>query len=157
MASARPPSPRLSDPLWQRAQGDDPLDRARLANALGTANLFEGIEDGGSIEKTALLSLPYADDAEIALGRLGQMALRAPAQAVRPILEAILAIAGQPIRDREPLDPEGVRACGAALLVLASRAELDRSDRALAISAARALAAKGMLNESGIPTDLDPD
>jgi hypothetical protein len=156
-ASARPPSARLSDPLWQRAQGDDPLDRARLAEAEGAARLVDALEDGGEIARVALLALADADDAEIALGRLAQMALDAPAGQARSILEAILAIAGQPVRPREPLDPEGVRACGEALLVLASRAELDRSDRAIAVSAARALAGKGLLDESRIPGDLDVD
>lgn len=160
-------SPRASDPMWLRAKDEDPLERARLAEAVGAAGLLEGVEDGGEIAEVALGALPLADDGELALRRLGELAivrLEAPpgagAAAARPslaqILEAILGIAGQPDRQREPLDREGARACGQALLVIAGRAGADPAARALAVSAARAMAAKAHVDPTKIPTDLDP-
>jgi hypothetical protein len=150
------PSPRDGDPLWLRARGADAAERARLAVAVGATGLLEGLEDGGQNARTALLALPFADDAEIALGRLGELALRDGAIPREALLEAILAVAGQPRRQREALDPDGVRACGEALLKLAGQSSLPRAERALAVSAARALAEKGYVQASAIPGDLDP-
>jgi hypothetical protein len=154
--AARPESPRRSDPLWLRAKDEDLLERARLAEAVGAAGLLEGLEDGGDIAETALAALPYADDADLALRRLGELALAAGPAEVDAILDAILAIAGKPPRPREPLDPEGARACGAALITLAGKQALSRESRARAVSAARALAEKGYVDASRIPGDLDP-
>lgn len=152
----RAPSPRLSDPLWIQAKDEDPLERARLAEIVGASGLLLGLEDGGAIAETALASLPYADDAEIALRRLGELALAADARGLDPLLAAILEIAGRPPKDREALDAEGARACGEAVVSIASRASLDRALRARAVSAARALAAKGYVDPARIPSDLDP-
>jgi len=153
--SAAAESPRRSDPLWQRAAGDDPIERARLADAVGAAGLLEGVEDGGDIARTALAALPLADDGDIALRRLCEIATLAEPAAIGPVLEAILGIAGRPRQQRELLDPEGVRACGEALVVMAGKSSLSRADRALAVSAARALAEKGYVDPSKIPGDLD--
>lgn len=152
----RPESPRRSDPLWLRAKDEDPLERARLAEAVGAAGLLDGLEDGGDIAETALSALPYADDADLALRRLGELALAAGPAEVDALLDTILAIAGKPPRSREALDPEGARACGAALITLAGKQTLSRESRARAVSAARALAEKGYVDASRIPGDLDP-
>jgi hypothetical protein len=152
----RPPSPRLSDPRWVRAKDEDPLERARLAEAVGAAELLLGVEDGGEVAETALAALPFADDADLALGKLGSKALSAAPPELSPLLEAILAIAGRPARPREPLDPEGARACGEAMVTIASRTSLPREPRALAVSAARALAERGFVDPARIPSDLDP-
>jgi len=128
----------------------------RLASAEGAAGLLEAIEDGGSTSATALLALPYAEDAEAALGRLGALAQGATPAQRGPVLAAILAIAGQPRRSREPLDPEGARACGEVVISLAARVDAPREERAIAISAARALAEKGYADPRRIPVDLDP-
>lgn len=155
---AKPPSPRLSDPLWIRARDEDPLERARLAEAFGAAELLLALDDGGQVAETALAALPFADDADIALGPLGLRALQAAPSELSPLLETILAVAGKPARPREPLDPEGARACAEAMLAIASRTSLAREPRALAVSAARALAEKGVIfDRSRIPSDLDPN
>ena len=138
------------------ARDEDPAERMRLAAAEGAAGLLEAIGDGGEIAATALLALPYAEDAEAALGRLGSLAQAAPQEQRGPVLAAILAIAGQPRRSREALDPEGARACGEAMISLSSRASASREERAFAISAARALAEKGYADPRRIPDDLDP-
>ena len=154
-ASAVRASPRVGDPRWLTARDKDPLEKARLAVAVGAAELLAGLDDGGETADTALAALPFADDAEIALGRLGEVA-RADAGRRRQVLAAILEISGQPPRQREPLDPEGVRRCGEALLAIAADGAVSRADRVLAVSAARALAEHGYVDQARIPADLDP-
>lgn len=149
-------SPRLDDPRWRLAAGDDPLDRARLAEAEGAAGLLDALADGGEIARTALAALPAAPDAELALGPLAERALAAPPGEIEPILQALLEIVGRPPAPREPLDPEGARAAAEAALTLAARRDLPAPARALAISAARAFARRGSLDPAKIPQDLDP-
>lgn len=152
----RAASARLSDPLWVRAKDEDELERARLAEAVGAAGLMEGVEEGGEVAVTALSALPYADDGEIALRRLGELSLAAEPAALDGLVTAILGVAGRPSRSREALDAEGARACGEALLVLAGRAALPAEMRAKVVSAARALSEKGYVDRARIPGDLDP-
>jgi len=71
-------------------------------------------------------------------------------------LTALLGIAGRPERARESLDPEGAALAGDALIAAAKNETLPREHRALAISAARALAMKKLVDATKIPTDLDP-
>src|SRR5262249_32312982 len=71
----------------------------------------------------------------------------------RRVLEAILGVAGQPPRWREARDPEGARRCGEALIGVALDASLPREERAIALSAARALAEKGYVDRARIPGD----
>lgn len=155
-APPRPPSPRLTDPRWRRAAGDDPLEHARLAEAEGAAGLLAALEDGGDIADAALRALPYADDADLALGPLAARAAAAPAASLPPLLDALLGVAGRPPRPREPLDPDGARAAAAILLELSGRRDLPPEQRAVAISAARALAERGLVDPRRIPEDLDP-
>lgn len=145
-----------ADPLWQRARFDDALDRARLAGAEGAAGLFDAVLGGGEAEAVALGALPYADDAEAVLGALVTRAAEGDPSSRGARLEAILAISGRPASSNEPLEPDGMRAAAALLAALCRRTDLPRGERALAISAARALAAKGWGDASRIPTDLDP-
>jgi len=165
-ASASARSARLDDPRWRLADGDDPLERARLAHAEGAAGLLDALHDGGAIATTALRSLPHAPDADLALGPLAERALGQTASTnARPstptdldlLLQTILEIAGRPPPPREPLDPEGARAAAAAMVQIARRRDLPLTARAIAVSAARALAARGYLDPAEIPADLDPD
>ncbi|UQA58078.1 thiamine biosynthesis protein [Polyangium aurulentum] len=155
-AVARVDSARLKDPRWQRAGGEDPADRQALADALGATGLVEALDDGGEIARTALSALPLADDAELSLGPLARRALAASGDDLGAILEAILAIAGRPAGAREALDPEGAAEAGEAMIALAGRTSLPREHRALAVSAARALAEKKIVDPARIPRDLDP-
>lgn len=150
-----PPSPRKADPRWLLAASEDPLEKARLAVAVGAAELLLGVEDGGATAEIALLALPFADDGEVALGRLGEL-IGAASPARARLLTAILGVAGQPRRSRELLDPDGARRCGAALIALAADRAAPREERALAVSAARALAEKGLVDPARIPSELDP-
>jgi hypothetical protein len=157
-ASAAPPaeSPRKRDPRWIQAASDDPLEKARLAVAVGAAALLDGVADGGETAEIALAALPFADDGEAALGPLADRA-RGDAAARGRILAAILGIAGQPRRQREAIDPEGARRCAEVLVALAKDASVPREERALAVSAARALAERGFVDRARIPSELDPE
>ncbi|WP_240806937.1 thiamine biosynthesis protein [Polyangium spumosum] len=156
-ASAPPArSPRLDDPRWQRAMGEDPAGLAALADALGATGLVEALGDGGVIQRTALLALPLADDADLALGPLGGRALVTTGEERAAVLEALLGVAGRPADAREMLDPEGAGEAAAAVLSIANDASLPREHRALAVSAARALAEKKLLDPAKIPAELDP-
>jgi hypothetical protein len=145
----------LKDPRWARAAGEDPAERQALADAVGAMELIDALGDGGEIARTALLCLPYADDAELALGPLARRALKANGEELATILEALLGVAGRPATAREALDPEGGREAGEAMITLANRTSLPREHRALAVSAARALAEKKMADPARIPADLD--
>lgn len=151
-----PQSPRLRDPLWLAARDEDALESQRLAESAGVSGLLLGLEDGGEPARTALRALPYAADAEAALGTLAELALQAGGDDLGPILETVLFIAKAPAHAREALDPEGARACAQATLALSKRLNLPQQERALAISATRAFATKDLLDASSIPTDLDP-
>ncbi|MBK9265295.1 MAG: thiamine biosynthesis protein [Polyangiaceae bacterium] len=150
------PSARLEDERWQRAKGEDLADKQALADALGAAGLLDALDDGGDITTTALASLPLADDADVALGPLAKRALTATNESRELLLSALLGIAGRPARAREWVDPEGAAEAGAAVLAIAKDEALPREHRALAVSAARALAEKKIVDPSQIPTDLDP-
>lgn len=149
-------SPRRADLRWQRALAGDPLDLQALAEAEGATGLLEGLEDGGDLFRTACEALPLAPDAEVALGRLGEVALLPDGALSDAAVAAIHRIAAGPPSRGEPLDPDGVARAAAAVLALASRETLPRERRARAISAARAFAARGALDAGKIPADLDP-
>ncbi len=150
------PAARAADERWQRANGEDLADKQALADALGAAGLLDALDDGGGIVTTALACLPLADDADTALGPLAKRLLEASNESRKPYLSALLGIAGRPARAREVLDPEGATQAGEAALAIAKNEALPREHRALAISAARALAEKKVVDVSKIPTDLDP-
>jgi hypothetical protein len=153
---AASPSIRANDERWQRAKSEDLADKQALADALGATGLLEALDDGGEMTATALATLPLADDADLALGPLAKRLLAATNDSREPLLSALLGIAGRPARAREFVDPEGAVEAGAAVLAIAKNDSLPREHRALAISAARALAEKKVVDSSQIPTDLDP-
>jgi hypothetical protein len=122
-------SPLENDPLWQRAARGDVIDLARLADREGAAGLLAGVEQGGRVGLTALAALPYAEDAEIALGPLCALAARMPAERVGPVLVALEGILGRPVLPTERLDAEGLLSCRAGLPRLESSAGLAPADR----------------------------
>ncbi len=150
------PAARAGDERWQRASLEDLADKQALADTLGAAGLLDALDDGGTITTTALACLPLADDADTALGPLAKRLLEATNESREAYLSALLAIAGRPARAREVVDPDGATQAGEAVLSIAKNEALPREHRALAISAARALAEKKVVDPSKIPTDLDP-
>ncbi len=155
-ASATAASARASDARWVAARDEDPAAAMRLAAVEGASGLLDGLADGGDTAVTALRALPYADDAEAALGPLGSRLASAAGERQAALLTTILAIAGEPRRQREAVDLEGTRACFEALISLAKRADASRESRVVAVSAARALAGKGYADPGRVPGDLDP-
>jgi hypothetical protein len=156
MAQTIQDSGRVEDDLWRRALDGDPIDLARLADREGAGGLLEGLEEGGPIGLAALAALPYADDAETAYQRLGEIVRQLDPAATSPVVQAIVDMAAKPRRQREPLDPAGMRSCAEALLTVAERKNLAKTVRAPVISALRLLAERGAVNAATIPTDLDP-
>ncbi len=145
-----------TDPTWQRARGEDDLDRARLAEAEGAAALWDVAVGGGEAEAVALSALPFAEDAESVLEALVTRAATGDAAGRRARLVAALAVAARPATSRDPLDPAALRSSAALLVAIASRADVPVDERAIAVSAARALAGKGYLDAARVPVDLDP-
>lgn len=135
--------------------GEDVADKQALADALGASGLLDALDDGGDVTATALLSLPLADDAELALGPLAKRATTATNESRTSLLSALLGIAGRPAHAREFVDPEGATEAGDVVLAIAKNELVPREHRALAISVARALAEKKFVDPARIPTDLD--
>ncbi|MBK8259145.1 MAG: thiamine biosynthesis protein [Polyangiaceae bacterium] len=149
-------SPRRSDPYWKEALGGDPLALRALAEHEGALGLLEGVEDGGDLFRVAVSALPFASDADLALGRLGEIALLEDAALADASVSSLRLIAMQKPTRGELLDPDGVSNAAHALAVLASRENAPKERRSLAISAARAFAERGALDPATIPTALDP-
>ena len=118
--------------------------------------MLEGVEDGGSFFRIACEALPFADDADIALRRLAEIAQLDDAELSFEAIVTIHRIAARPPSRGEALDPEGVAAAATAVLAIASNATLPRERRSRAVSAARSLAERGVLDPATIPADLDP-
>lgn len=154
-AALRPESERAKDELWKRALEGDPMDLARLSDREGAVGLLEALEEGGPIGKTALAALPYADDAEIAYQRLGEIVRQLEPSAAGPIVETIGDIAERARRQVEPLDRDGMKYAADGVLELAKNAKAPVAVRATAVTALRLLAERGAVNATQIPTDLD--
>jgi len=148
-------SGRAKDDLWRLAASRDPLDLARLADREGAGGLLEGLDEGGPFGLLALEALPFADDAEAALQRLGEIVRQIDPGESGAVVRAIAAIAARPRRQIEPVDPPGVRTCAQTLLDVVSKKSLPAAVRSQAISALRLLAERGGVSPSAIPTDLD--
>jgi hypothetical protein len=148
-------SARAKEELWRRAEDGDAVDLARLADREGALGLLEGLEEGGPVGIAALKALPFADDAEAAYAKLGEILRQInPAESL-PFLTAIAGIARRPVRQAEPVDPPGLRSCASALLAVAKRADLPKNMRVEAISTLRLLAERHGVDPAAIPTDLD--
>jgi len=118
--------------------------------------LLEGVEDGGDLFLVACQALPFADDADLALGRLGEIALLDDVALSETAVATIHRIAAARPSRGEALDPDGVSAAAQSVLLRAKDTSLARDRRARAVSAARAFAERGVLDPSTIPADLDP-
>jgi hypothetical protein len=128
-------APFASDPLWRDAERGDPIDLQRLARREGSTGLLAGIEAGRSVGLTALGAIPYADDAELALGRLCEIARDIDPKQVRPVLGAIHGIVAEPPKTSERLDVHGPRACAKTLEALSRSERHAPGERDLATSA----------------------
>lgn len=136
---ARTPTPLADDPLWQRAARGDAIDLQRLADREGAVGLIAAVEIGRSLGLTALAALPYAEDGELALGRLCELAPRVEGSGRRALLVAIRGVIGAMSPDRERLAAEDLKPCAEALARLARDFRLAPADRDLASSSGAAL------------------
>jgi hypothetical protein len=143
------------DELWRRAMRADPVDLAALADREGAAGLMDGVEQGGEVGVAALHALPHADDAELALRRLGEIALQTDGATQLDVVDVVELIAARPIRQAEVLDADGARECSKALLEIARKSGAGPQTRAKAISALRHMVDWLVVDPKQIPTDLD--
>ena len=138
------PSELAKDALWKDAQRRQPIDLQRLANREGAAGLLRGVELGGSLGLAALAALPYADDGELALGRLCEITRAGGPARLEPVLRAVHGVVSRPPKQAERLDLDGYRQCASALDQIKGKAGLSLRARDLALSA------RAMLAEHGI-------
>jgi hypothetical protein len=148
-------SARTKEELWRRAADGDPADLARLADREGAMGLLDGLEEGGDAAAVALQAIPWAEDAEVTYQRLGEIIRQIDPGETEPVLAAIAGIARRPRPQSEPVDPWGLRSCGAALLYLTQQKDLPKQVRVAAIGTLRLMADRNGVDPAAIPTDLD--
>jgi hypothetical protein len=141
--------------LWRDALRDDPLALAALADREGADALMVAVDQGGPTAVAALHALPYAHDAELALRRLGEIALQTDGDIQFDVVDRIRRIVTRPTDSRDVLDAESVTACSVSLQALAKNTSVRKATRASAISALRMLADHKQITAAEIPTDLD--
>ncbi|NUP12270.1 MAG: hypothetical protein HOW73_39995 [Polyangiaceae bacterium] len=141
-------------PWWEKAASTkNPLDVAELGQREGGAGLVRGLEDARYAE-VSRLALPDVADNGLAIGALARR-LRAAGSDAEEDGETLVAVLRAPPRIGERLDPEGETKAREDLLALANDGSAPRKLRALAVTALRQLAARGVGDEAAIPTDLD--
>jgi hypothetical protein len=129
-----------TNPAWRRAAGGSDFERARLAQRESAAALLVALAEGGSLGRTALAALPYADDRREVLGKLCALALGPAAPTSSLLLGAIYeAIANGP-RTEESVDPGADALCSNQLRLLSERADTSPEDRDRALGAISLLA-----------------
>ena len=125
--------PPRDEALWKQAGQGDELDLERLAAREGAVGLLAAVREGGTVSKTALAALPFAEDAELALGPLCDSL--ASQKGAGEALRAVQAIASRLPASAERLDVEGARRCFGVLGELERSTALDSPSRDLAASA----------------------
>jgi hypothetical protein len=133
-------TPLASDALWQRAARGDPIDLQRLADREGAGGLLAGVELGRTLGLTALAALAYAEDSELALGRLCELAHRLDGSGRHAVLVAVQRVVAAIPPDRERLAAEDFAPCAAKLARLAADSGVPAADRDLASSSHAGLA-----------------
>jgi len=144
------------DDLWKRAMAGDPMDVASLADREGAVGLLAGVEAGGDLGLAALRAMPHANDAELSLRRLAEIALQLDGAPQREVVEVIESIALRPARQTEVLDAQGARACADGLVELTKRGSVPKETRARAVNALRALSERLVVDPARIPAEFDP-
>jgi hypothetical protein len=152
-----PPAPAaiLRRGPWDAAADGDTLALRRLAELHGALDLLAVVRSSSARAPTALRALAHAEDAELSLAALAKLARQAPPRRSK-MLEAILEIVSQRPQPTEALAPEAVSGCVVELDALSRDQQVARADRALAVSALRALAEAGKVDPKRITTALDP-
>jgi hypothetical protein len=156
-AGLQPNSAVADNELWKSALADpaDPIELGRLAEAEGATGLMVGFEEGGAVGLVALAALPFAEDAELATGRLAEVLPRLDPAGLAAVLDCIEGIVQRKRTQTEPLEPLGLRACFDALLLVSQRKETSAEFRARAVSVARLVAEIGPYDAGLLPTEFD--
>ncbi len=142
----------LIGPLFRRAAATmDPVDLASLAAAQGADDLAILLDDPATHD-TALAAIGYADDGELAYGRLAARARVHPGDEALSAIDAIARSFERPNHRGELLDPEGVRAAIVDLDAIARAADRARNERAAALTVLRRLASRGFAVPSPLPS-----
>jgi hypothetical protein len=139
---------------WDRAGEGDDLAIRRLAEMHPAPALYQVVRGDAARAEVALRALAHADDAELALGDVAEMALRGERR--HAALEVVLRVVSRRPSGSERLDPPSLERCIVALAALSRDEGVAQAERAIAVSALRALARAGLVDEDSITTALDP-
>lgn len=137
---------------WVLAREGDPLELARLCDALGAPRLGEAIEDPASSpddRATAVRALAFAEDPTPALDPLCKLVTATSVDASTLALQTLVQVAPRR-RQIEEIEGGAWRRCGEAVLALLDKTR-DPTRRTLAIRAAMALAERGALDPKRVP------
>ena len=141
----------VARPMFTRAAASrDATDFAALGKEAGARALVAAMSDA-SARPVALAALPFADDADLAFRPLARAAREAHGDEGAELVDALAASLEHPRALGELLDPEGVRAASADLLVIARDETRGARVRALASTLLGRLADRGFVDRSAIP------
>jgi hypothetical protein len=123
------PAEYARDPLWVRASVGDDIDQARLARRENASALLAAVAEGGSLGRTALAALAYANDRRGALGALCALFARADAASQGPLLGALYDVVMDAPGVEDVLDPSADGRCADVLRDAAAREFGDDGSR----------------------------
>jgi hypothetical protein len=137
---------------WLLAREGDPLELARLCDAVGASRLGEAIDDPASSpddRATAVRALAFAEDPTPALDSLCKLVTASSVDASTLALQTLVQVAPRR-RQIEEIEGGAWRRCGEATLALLEKTR-DPTRRTLAIRASMALAERGALDPKRVP------
>jgi hypothetical protein len=141
-----------TEQTWVLARDGDPLELARLCDALGAPTLGEVIADAGSSpddRATAIRALAFAEDPTPALDETCRLAATGSVETSTLALQTIVQVAPRR-RPIEEIEGGAWRRCGDGLFGLLDKTR-DPTRRALAIRALAAIAERGAADPKRIP------
>lgn len=157
-ASARATStvvaPRVEKPVVIEIDPDarEPLELTRIAESVRATALLNLVESRRPERTAALLALAHAEDAELVVGRLAELAQDPKRDDRVTLLTVIRDVAYRRPPSSERLDPGSVARCVTVLRALARDESEDEPLRALAATAVNAF----VRNELAAPDPGDP-
>ena len=152
VGGAAPAPAASSDAPWLLARDGDPLELARLCDAVGASGLADAIEDAKAApddRSTALRALAFAADPTPALDAACKLVVAGSVDSSTLALQTLVQVAPRR-RPIEEVEGGAWRRCGEAVLALLDKTH-DPTRRALAIRAARAIGERDALDPKRIP------
>lgn len=141
-----------TEELWLLARDGDPLELARLCDAVGAPRLGETIEAAASSpddRATAVRALAFAEDPTPALDPLCKLVTASSVDVSTLALQTLVQLAPRR-RQIEEVEGGAWRRCGEAVLALLDKTR-DPTRRTLAIRASMALSERGALDPKRVP------